>query len=133
GNVVAVSAGDDTSLFLKSDGSLWSMGYNGQGELGIGSHVFMTNTPQEVLSGSVFAFSCGAEHGLFVALPGFGRMSAMGDNEQGQLGDGTGVTTNRPIQLLPSGVIAVSAGGHVTLFIKSDGTLWGMGDDTYGQ
>ena len=182
-NVVAVSAGNDTSLFLKSDGSLWSMGFNGGGQLGIGSTILKTNTPQEVLSGAVYAFSCGeGSHCLFVALPGFGRMSAMGSDFFGQLGDGqsgtnsyasevvvptdvvavgagaahsafiktdgslwvmgrnqfgqincTGVSTNRPTQILSSGVVAVSAGGNYNLFIKSDGTLWGMGADDWGQ
>ena len=35
-NVSAVSAGDAFSLFLKTDGSLWGMGRNSNGQLGIG-------------------------------------------------------------------------------------------------
>ncbi len=35
--VTAIAAGDDHSLFLKSDGSLWAMGYNDFGELGDGT------------------------------------------------------------------------------------------------
>jgi len=183
-NVAGVSAGNSTSLFQKTDGSLWSMGYNGGGQLGIGSTILKTNTPQEVLSGAVYAFSCGeGSHCLFVALPGFGRMSAMGSDFFGQLGDGksgtnsyasevvvptdvvsvgagadhsafiktdgslwtmgrnewgqlgncTGLSTNRPAQVLSSGVVAVTAGGNFNLFIKSDGTLWGFGADDNGQ
>ncbi len=37
GGVAAIAAGDYHSLFLKSDGSLWAMGYNGDGELGDGT------------------------------------------------------------------------------------------------
>jgi alpha-tubulin suppressor-like RCC1 family protein len=132
-NVVAVSAGDYTSLFEKSDGSLWSMGYNGQGQLGIGSHVVMTNTPQEVLSGAVFAFSCGGDHGLFVALPGFGRMSAMGENVQGQLGDGTFSNAFSSEVIVPTDVSAVAAGFFHSAFLKTDGSLWVMGQNSYGQ
>ncbi|MDB6022880.1 MAG: repeat domain protein, partial [Pedosphaera sp.] len=35
--VTAISAGYFHSLFLKNDGSLWGMGYNGDGELGDGT------------------------------------------------------------------------------------------------
>jgi hypothetical protein len=38
-SVTAISAGYDDSLFLKSDGSLWGIGLNAQGELGDGTHV----------------------------------------------------------------------------------------------
>ncbi len=36
-NVTAIAAGGYHSLFLKRDGSLWAMGYNGDGELGDGT------------------------------------------------------------------------------------------------
>lgn len=35
-NVTAIAAGGQFSLFLKSDGSLWAMGYDGTGQLGDG-------------------------------------------------------------------------------------------------
>lgn len=35
--VVAVAAGSDHSLALKSDGTLWAWGYNGYGQLGDGT------------------------------------------------------------------------------------------------
>ena len=58
----------------------------------------------------------------------------MGDNSFGELGDGTGSNcTNQPEQIVASGVIAIAAGGYHSLFIKSDGSLWGMGYNGYGQ
>jgi alpha-tubulin suppressor-like RCC1 family protein len=44
-NVVAVAAGDNHSVFLRSDGTCWAMGYNGDGELGNGTIV---NSPWPV-------------------------------------------------------------------------------------
>ena len=38
-NVVAVAAGDDHSLFVKTDGTLWAMGYNNYGQLGNGTTI----------------------------------------------------------------------------------------------
>jgi len=62
-----------------------------------------------------------------------GSLWAAGDNEFGQLGDGTNQTTNKLEQIVPGGVSAVSAGGGHSLFIKSDGSLWAMGYNAYGQ
>ena len=45
----------------------------------------------------------------------------------GQLGDGTYNDTNRPEQIVASGVTAIAAGGGHSLFLKSDGSLWAMG------
>jgi hypothetical protein len=62
----------------------------------------------------------------------------MGDNYYGQLGDGTYGSapyygTNRPEQIVASGVTAIAAGWQHSLFLTSDGSLWAMGDNEYGQ
>jgi alpha-tubulin suppressor-like RCC1 family protein len=57
----------------------------------------------------------------------------MGDNEYGQLGDGTHNSTNQPEQIVSSNVTAIAAGGGHSLLLKSDGSLWAMGDNEYGQ
>ena len=53
--VTAIAAGADHSLFLKSDGSLWAMGYNGDGELGDGTYGYgptsSTNIPEQIVAG----------------------------------------------------------------------------------
>ena len=54
-------------------------------------------------------------------------------NDDGQLGDGTYNNTNRPEQIVASNVTAIAAGGYHSLFLKSDGSLWAMGDNQYGQ
>ena len=48
GGVTAIAAGYYHSLFLKSDGSLWAMGYNGEGELGDGTTDDI-NSPEQIL------------------------------------------------------------------------------------
>jgi alpha-tubulin suppressor-like RCC1 family protein len=57
----------------------------------------------------------------------------MGANGEGQLGDGIYNDTNRPCKIVASNVTAIAAGYWHSQFIKSDGSLWVMGDDTYGQ
>jgi hypothetical protein len=56
-----------------------------------------------------------------------GSLWAMGNNEGGFLGDGTSETPDHPIQIVPSGVVAVACGEGFTLFLKDDGSVWGFG------
>ena len=57
----------------------------------------------------------------------------MGHNWAGQLGDGTLNDTNRPKQIVSSGVKAIAVGEDYSMFTKSDGSLWGMGYNGNGQ
>ena len=55
-DVVAIAAGGEHSLFLKSDGSLWGMGWNFYGQLGIGNFI-STNVPVLVLASNVVSIA----------------------------------------------------------------------------
>ena len=58
----------------------------------------------------------------------------MGDNSYGELGDGTANNLKiRSRRTVPSNVIAIAAGQGHSLFIKSDSSLWGMGDNGSGE
>jgi alpha-tubulin suppressor-like RCC1 family protein len=131
-NVVAVSAGDSHTLFLKSDGSLWAMGANSSGQLGNGSFN-STNQPEQIVSSNVTAIAAGDSHTLF--LKSDGSLWAMGWNVNGQLGDGTYnyYGTNNPEQIVATGVTAITAGFDHSLFLKCDGSLWGMGLNLNGE
>jgi alpha-tubulin suppressor-like RCC1 family protein len=74
------------SLFLKSDGSLWVMGYNNSGQLGDGT-LNRTNRSEQIVAGGVTTIAAGGYHSLF--LKSDGSLWAMGQNNFGQLGDGT--------------------------------------------
>ncbi len=134
-NVTAIAAGSNHSLFLKSDGSLWGMGCNSDGQLGDGTSGYgnQTNRPKQIVAGGVTAIATGpgAAHSLF--LRSDGSLWAMGYNEQGQLGDGTYISTNRPEQIVASNVTAIAAGTLFSLFLKIDGSLWAMGYNYNGE
>jgi alpha-tubulin suppressor-like RCC1 family protein len=51
----------------------------------------------------------------------------MGDNNHGQLGDGTYNITNQPEEIVASNVTTIAAGLYHSLFLKNDGSLWAMG------
>ena len=130
-NVTAIAAGAYHVLFLKSDGSLWAMGNNQYGELGNGTYI-TTNLPEQIVASNVTAIAAGYYHSLF--LKSDGSLWGMGYNESGQLGDGTSGTmneTNLPEQIMASNVTAIAAGAYHSLFLMSDGSLWGMGDNGF--
>src|SRR6185369_16903767 len=63
--VTKVAAGYYHSLFLKSDGSLWGMGYNGNGQLGDGTNIG-TNRPEQILATNVTTIAGGLYYSLFL-------------------------------------------------------------------
>jgi len=56
-----------------------------------------------------------------------------GANAYGQLGDGTVSPRTSAKQIVSSNVVAVDAGESYSLFLKTDGSLWGMGRNDVGQ
>ncbi|MEI7436388.1 MAG: leucine-rich repeat protein [bacterium] len=127
-NVVAATAGEDHSLFVKTDGTLWGMGYNADGELGDGTTNNST-LPLSVASNVVVAAG-GAWHSLYLKVDG--TLWAMGQNDFGQLGDGTTFSRSNAV-VITNNVVAVAAGATHSVFLKGDGTLWTMGQNEYGQ
>jgi alpha-tubulin suppressor-like RCC1 family protein len=98
--------------------------------------LFLSAFTSHALTVTNIATGCEAEHSLF--LTSDGSLWAMGFNNFGQLGDGqagngTYNQTNSPEQIVSSDVTAIAAGLYYSLFLKSDGSLWGMGLTSNGQ
>jgi len=133
--VVTAAASGYHSLFINTDGSLWAMGLNNYGQLGDGS-TEDRHSPVKVVDDGVIAVAAGSGHTLF--LKEDGSLWAMGLNHRGQLGDGTTQSQHLPVKVVDSGVIAMAAGqgssGQVeSLMVKTDGSLWSVGSNEYGQ
>jgi alpha-tubulin suppressor-like RCC1 family protein len=126
---VSASGSNRFSLFLEDNGSLYGMGLNHKGELGLGDTV-QRLTPTHVID-SVVSFAAGYDHTLFVK--GDGSLWSMGSNAYGQLGDGSTTDRSLPVKIVDANVTAVAAGDGHSLFLKRDGSVWTMGRNDYGQ
>jgi alpha-tubulin suppressor-like RCC1 family protein len=75
----------------------------------------------------------GGNHSLFICDNGTVR--ATGRNVNGQLGNGTNSNTVvTPVTVSGlTDVVAVAAKAEFSLFLKSDGTVWACGSNTYGE
>jgi alpha-tubulin suppressor-like RCC1 family protein len=130
-----VAAGGWHTLALKADGTLWAWGENDFGQLGLGVTGGTHRVPQQVGTASDWKTIAGGREHSF-AIKNDGSLWAWGWNQYGQLGLGTGDTTNRSV---PTRVgtdtdwVAVASGFWSTAALKSNGTLWTWGRNNVGQ
>lgn len=132
----SVASAENTTLGLKSDGTVWAVGQGSDGVLGQGgSNLGSMERPVQITSLSNIAQIAGGESDAF-AIGNTGTLWAWGEDGQGQLGvgDATGATLNTPTQVQNvQNIIAVAAGDGHMLAVQSDGTVWATGDDTDGE
>jgi len=119
---------------LRSNGSVWCWGANNMGQLGDGTTTRRLS-PRSLnsLSSGVVALAAGEVHTC--ALRTDGSLLCWGQNIYGQLGDGTTTDRHSPtaVGALTSGVAAVAAGQYFTCAIKTNGSLWCWGLNSFGQ
>ena len=131
-NWAQVSSGIDATVAIKTTGTLWSCGYGRIGT-GSGSNTFLQT------AGTGFA---NVAHGgrCTTLVKTDGTLWTMGNGPQGQLGNNTagpanytpqqiGALTNWSQPIIRSG----DANAYSNGCIKTDGTLWMWGKNTYGQ
>jgi alpha-tubulin suppressor-like RCC1 family protein len=159
---VAVSCGNIHTIVLMSDGTLYSCGYNGLGNLGLGANAGtgMQNTLTKITlirdtffgtnlsisSKTPVAVSCGI-YQTFVLMSD-GTLYSCGYNDYGQLGLGNtpiSTSTLTKITLIRETVggtdvsissktpVDVSCGAGHTIVLMSDGTLYSCGLNSSAQ
>lgn len=132
-----VDGGSHHSLALDAGGTVWSWGTNGAGQLGDGTTTART-TPVQVLNlTDVTAIAAGGMSGLAghsLALRSDGTVWAWGNNNKGQLGDGSTSSRSAPVQVSGlGGVVAIAANGANSYALKDDGGVWAWGDNSSDQ
>ncbi len=131
-DATAISAGDEYSLALRSDGTVWAWGRGWEGELG-NDALRLTSLPAQVPNlSSVTAISAGSSHAL--ALRSDGTVWGWGSNSSGQLGRRS-CSYMCPAALQVEGisnVIAIGGQERYSLALRSDGTVWAWGSSHFG-
>jgi alpha-tubulin suppressor-like RCC1 family protein len=131
----AVATKWDHTLALQADGSLWGWGSNFWNQLGLSGGTRMAPTRIGTDTGWS-AVSAGLDHSL--ALKSDGSLWGWGYSEDGQVGTGlSGSTFSRvyaPTRVgSETGWTRVSAGRQHSFAIKADGSLWGWGNNYFGE
>jgi alpha-tubulin suppressor-like RCC1 family protein len=134
-----VAGGCDYSLASTSDG-LFGWGQNDEGQLGNDSTT-STDTPVLVPllfrgtgPGTITSLFAGCGH--TTALFSKGGVLAWGNNNAGQLGDGTTTSSDKPVGVkVPTGVSvkSIASGCFSSLALTGTGTLLAWGENSSGQ
>ena len=131
--VKAISAQGSHDLALLKSGQVFAWGRNGNGEAGQGTtEPYVIDNAVAVPGVSAKAIAAGLYHSLAVLKNG--TVMAWGDNNSGQLGNGTTEETSTP-HLIPglSKVASVSAGDDFSVALLADRTVKAWGDNGFGE
>ena len=130
---VRIAAGNNHSLLIKEDSSLWSWGDNFYGQLGDGTKIDRAAPVKVAAAGAIADVAGGSSHS--VAVRSDGTVLAWGANDRGQIGDGTDKTRSLPIVI--TGVSPAGKGAAVgldhSLVLKVDGGVAAWGANDLGQ
>ena len=133
--VAAIAAGDDHTCAVTTQGAVKCWGYNNFGQLGDGTYE-TRNTPVDVsrLTGGTTAVAAGAAHTCAWTVRG--EVMCWGNNELGQLGDGSEApsrATPDVVSGLTEGIAALTAKGAHTCILTETGGIQCWGQNKYGQ
>ena len=130
-----VTCGNDSTAAIKTDGTLWTWGNGGFGQLGNGATTGNISTPVTTFAGGTNWKQLSAGNTYCAAIKTDGTLWTWGRGLYGRLG--TNDTTNRstPVTTFAGGTNwkQVSAGNGHSAGIKTDGTLWTWGSGGSGR
>ncbi len=128
--VISMAGGLNHSLFVKQDGTVWSMGDNTYGQLGTGDTV-PQSLPVQVMTGPAVWVGAGDYHSLAVMRDG--SLWSFGLNSEGQLGEGTQTNQTSAQLVHRSGVTMANGGAGHSVYLTSGGAVFTMGRNLEGQ
>ena len=129
-----VAGGAYHTAAVKTDGTLWTWGYNAVGQLGDDTTV-NKSSPVTTISGGTNWKQVASGSFHISAIKTDGTLWTWGKDSYGQLGDNTTVHKSSPVTTFAGGTNwkQVAGGYGHTAAIKTDGTLWTWGMNSDGQ
>ena len=136
-DVKQIACGQNHTIILKNDGSLWGCGHNDYGQLGLGTDASTSNKifaqVTTNINNDVSQIACGNNYTFIIKNDG--SVWSCGINSSGQLGLNsttdqytfTQVTTNI------SDVKQIACGYNHTFILKNDGSVYSCGNNGYGR
>ena len=133
---VASYGGSGSSAFAKREnGSLWTWGANGLGQLGDGTTI-SRSSPVSVIGGISDWTNIGVDQlGLSIfGTRADGSLWTWGFNTHGQLGHNDIISKSSPVSVVGGiGNVVKASGGELhALFLTDTGDIWSMGNDFDG-
>lgn len=134
---LSASAGRNYTGGIKTDGTLWLWGANGNGQLGNNSTSSMSSPVQTIAAGTNWAQVACSRANNFIhsgAVKNDGTLWMWGGNLVGALGDNTSTSRSSPVQTVSLGTNwkSIAVNRYRCGAIKTDGTLWCWGFNTVG-
>lgn len=128
-----IDCGANTSLAIKTDGTLWVWGGNNEGQLGLGD-LTQRLVPTQIGTDTDWIAINGAGQSTY-AIKSNGTLWGTGANTDGQLGLGDNTQRLSFVQIgTDTNWSKVHVGfGAFALAQKVDGSLWGTGNNQFGQ
>lgn len=132
-NVKVISAGNNFSLAVRLDGTVWGWGANDKDKYQLGFIGQKSFKPIQINGlSNIKTVSGGTHHG--VALDNTDKVWTWGSSLDGRLGrDGPYPSAGEVKTLSGKGIIAVAAGPIHSLAVDKDGNVWAWGSNYHKQ
>lgn len=126
-----VACGFYHSIALKTDGTLWTWGFNDYGQCGH-ANVSLYRSPRQVGSSQWKKVVGGYYHSLGIRSDG--TLWAWGFNSNGALGQNNLTQYSSPVQVgYENNWVDIAAGNEKSMAVNSAGALYTWGQNTYGD
>jgi alpha-tubulin suppressor-like RCC1 family protein len=129
-----VSTGRETMYAIKTDGTLWSWGADDYGALGKGGSNASRSSPGTTAGGGTNWKQVSSGRASMMAIKTDGTLWGCGYNRDGKLGTGDTASKQSPVTTIGGGTNwkVIGTSFRVSAAIKTDGTLWTWGNNSYG-
>ena len=131
-----LGAGNGCFFGIKTDGTLWSWGFNSSGQLGRNNSqdtLLAASSPVQVGSGTDWSYVNIAGSGVASAIKTNGTLWTWGYNSSNLYLPGISGYRSSPVQIGSNTNWLRSYTNYASAGIKTDGTLWAWGTNFYGQ